>query len=142
VDIFEELHAEHERVSELIARLQDGGRDEATLKTLQSELSSHAEAEEQVFYARLEDEGATKDTVAEGYEEHEAISRALTQLAGPLGESTFPAALAELRENVEHHIGEEEGTLFEQAKPLLSEDEAVALREQFELTKSRLQGRA
>jgi hypothetical protein len=140
VDIFEELHKEHEQVSELITRLQDG-RDEATLRTLQSELSSHAEAEELVFYTRLKDEDATKDTVAEGYEEHEAISRALTQLAGPLGESTFPAALAELKENVDHHVAEEEGTLFEQAKPLLSEDEAVSLRDQFEQAKSRLQGR-
>ena len=143
MDIFEELHAEHEQVSELIAKLEAGGRDEATVKTLQSELSSPAEAEEQVFYARLQDEEATKDAVAEGYEEHEAISHALTQLAGPaFGEDTFSAVLAELKENVDHHVAEEEGTLFEQARSVLSEDEAVSLRDQFELTKSRLQGQA
>jgi hemerythrin superfamily protein len=139
VDIFEELHTEHEQVSGLIARLEEGGRDDAIVETLQSELSSHAEAEEQVFYSRLKDEEETRDTVAEGYQEHEAIARALTQLSGPLGEATFAAVLAELKSSVDHHVAEEEGTLFEQARPLLSEDEAVSLREQFEQTKSQLQ---
>lgn len=139
MDIFEELHAEHEQVSELIARLEEGGHDQAIVETLQSELSSHAEAEEQVFYSRLSNEKETKDAVAEGYEEHEAIARALTRLSGPLGETTFAAVLAELKGSVEHHVAEEEGTLFEQARPLLSQEEAVSLRDQFELTKSRLQ---
>lgn len=142
MDIFEELHAEHEQVSGLIARLEEGGRDKAIVETLQSELSSHAEAEEQVFYSRLKDEEETREAVAEGYEEHEAISRALTQLASPLGETTFAAVLAELKGSVDHHVAEEEGTLFEQARPLLSQDEAVSLRDQFEQTKSRLQDAA
>jgi hypothetical protein len=142
VDIFEELHAEHEQVSGLIARLEEAGRDEALVETLQIELSSHAEAEEQVFYSRLKDEEETREAVAEGYEEHEAISRALTQLGGPLGETTFAAVLAELKGSVEHHVAEEEGTLFEQARPLLSQEEAVSLRDQFERTKSRLQDAA
>jgi len=139
MDIFEELHSEHEQVSELIARLEEAGRDEAMVETLQSELSSHAEAEEQVFYSRLKDEEETRDAVAEGYEEHVAISRALTRLSGPLGDTTFEAVLAELKGSVDHHVAEEEGTLFEQARPLLSQEEAVSLRDQFEQTKSRLQ---
>jgi iron-sulfur cluster repair protein YtfE (RIC family) len=140
MDIFEELHKEHEQVGELIARLAADGRDEAVVKTLQHELSSHAEAEEAVLYTRLADEDATRDAVAEGYEEHQAIARALTRLGEPgLGDDTFSTVLAELQENVEHHVTEEEGTLFEQARPLISKDEAVALREQFEKAKSQLQ---
>jgi hemerythrin superfamily protein len=140
MDIFEELHSEHEKVSELIASLESTGRDEMTVKTLQSELSSHAEAEEQVFYKRLEDEDETRDVVAEGYEEHVTIARLLTQLGGEgTGEDMFNSILLELKENVEHHVEEEEGTLFEKARPLLSEGEAESLCEAFEKAKSQLQ---
>jgi hypothetical protein len=140
MDIFEELHSEHEKVSELIASLETSGRDEMTVKTLQSELSSHAEAEEQVFYERFADEDATRDIVAEGYEEHETIARVLTQLGGAgTGEDMFATILLELKENVEHHVEEEEGTLFEKARPLLTDDEAVSLCKAFEQAKSRLQ---
>jgi hypothetical protein len=138
MDIFEELHIEHERVSELIASLESMGRDEMTVKTLQSELSSHAEAEEQVLYARLKDEDETRDIVAEGYEEHAAIARSLTQLGGVQGDDMFSSILLELKENVEHHVEEEEGTLFEKARPILSEDEAVSLCKAFEQAKSQL----
>jgi hypothetical protein len=140
MDIFEELHSEHEKISELIAGLESSGRDDMTVKTLQSELGSHAEAEEQVFYERLADEDETRDIVAEGYEEHEAIARVLTQLgAAGTGEDMFDSILLELKENVEHHVHEEEGTLFEKARPLLSEDEAESLCTAFEQAKSRLQ---
>jgi len=140
VDIFEELHNEHEKVSGLIASLESTGRDEMTVKTLQSELSSHAEAEEQVFYKRLEGEAETRDVVAEGYEEHRTIARLLTQLGGAgMGADLFDSILKEFKESVEHHVEEEEGTLFEKARPLLSEGEAESMCSAFENAKSELQ---
>lgn len=139
MDIFEELHSEHERVSELIASLQSSGRDETTVSRLQEELSSHAKAEELVFYKRLEVEEETRDVVAEGYEEHTTIARLLTQLgAGGTGDELFGSVLDELQENVEHHVEEEEGTLFEKARPLLAEGEAESLCEAFEKAKAEL----
>jgi len=57
----------------------------------------------------------------------------LTQFgAGGTGDDLFSSILAELKETVDPHVAEEEGTLFEQARPLLSDDEAVSLREHFE----------
>lgn len=139
MDIFEELHTEHEKVSELIASLESGP-DAATLTTLKRELSAHAEAEEQVFYKRLEIEEETKDVVAEGYKEHQEIARCLGALnAETLGADIFATGLTELKETVEHHVEEEEGTLFEKARPLLSEGEAESLCTAFEQAKTRLQ---
>jgi hemerythrin superfamily protein len=139
VDIFEELHSEHEQVSELIASLQTSGRDERTVRRLQDELGSHAEAEEQVFYRRLEHEDETRDLVAEGFEEHETIARLLTQLGGAgMGDELFGSVLGELKENVEHHVEEEEGALFEKARPILAEGEAESLCEAFEKAKTEL----
>ena len=79
-------------------------------------------------------------TPHEGYEEHKTIARLLTQLGGAgTGEDMFNSILLELKENVEHHVEEEEGTLFEKARPLLSEDEAGSLCTAFEKAKSELQ---
>ena len=140
MDIFEELHSEHEKVSELIASLESTGRDEMTVKTLQERAQQPRRGEERVFYKRLEDEDETRDVGGRGYEEHETIARVLTQLgAEGTGEDMFDSILAELKENVEHHVEEEEGTLFEKARPLLSEDEAVSLCKAFEQAKSQLQ---
>lgn len=138
MDIFAELHNEHEKVAALMASLKASGADENTLSTLKSELTSHAEAEERVFYKRLENEEKTKDVVAEGYEEHKHIARALGALTPTLG-PTFPVALAELKEIVDHHVEEEAGALFEEARSVLSEDEAESLYEAFEKAKGELQ---
>jgi hemerythrin superfamily protein len=139
MDIFEELHSEHEQVSELIQSLQSSGPDAATLTNLKSELTAHSEAEEQVFYKRIEDEDETKDVVADGYEEHKEIARKLGVLTPDLGADTFSTALKELKESVDHHVAEEEWTLFEKTRPLLSEGEAESLCRAFEKAKSELQ---
>ena len=78
--------------------------------------------------------------VAEGYEEHKTIARLLTQLgAAGMGDELFGSVLGELQENVEHHVEEEEGELFEKARPLLADGEAESLCEAFEKAKDELQ---
>ncbi len=141
MDIFEELHNEHEEVSKLIAQLEEGGRDDKTFETLRTELTAHAKAEEQVFYKRLEGEESVRDTVLEGYEEHKVVVRVLSDMAQTSADDEkFMAKLAVLKESVEHHVEEEEGTIFEGARPLLADGEAVELYEEFEAEKSKLEG--
>ena len=141
MDIFEELHKEHEEVAGLIATIEEKGRDEKTFESLQTGLSAHAKAEEQVFYKRLEDEEATRDTVLEGYEEHKVVVKVLSDMAKTTDDDEkFAAKLAVLKESVEHHVEEEEGTLFEEARPLLADGEPESLREEFEAAKSKLEG--
>lgn len=78
--------------------------------------------------------------VAEGYEEHRTIARLLTQLgAAGMGEELFASVLGELQKNVEHHVEEEERTMFEKARPLLGDGEAESLCEAFEKAKDELQ---
>lgn len=141
MDIFSELHDEHEEISRIIADLEKSGHDEEVFGSLRTELTSHSKAEEQVFYKRLEDEDSVRDTVLEGYEEHKVVARLLADMAQTTtDEEKFMAKLSVLKESVEHHVEEEEGTLFEGARPLLSEGEAERLYEEFEAAKSKLEG--
>ena len=141
MDIFEELHAEHEEVSSFIAKLEESGRDEGTFETLRTELTAHSKAEEQVLYKRLETEESVRDTVLEGSEEHKVVVKVLADMAQTTSDDEkFMAKLAVLKESVEHHVEEEEGTLFEGARPLLAEGEAESLYEEFEAAKSKLEG--
>jgi hemerythrin superfamily protein len=140
MDIFEELHKEHEQVAALIAQLEEKGRDDRTFQTLQTQLTAHAKAEEQVFYKRLEDEEPTRDTVLEGHEEHKAVVKVLVDMAKTTDDDEkFAAKLAVLKESVEHHVKEEEGTLFEEARLLLADGEPESLCEEFEAAKSKLE---
>jgi hemerythrin superfamily protein len=141
MDIFEELHAEHEEVAKLIATLEEKGRVQKTFETLRTELTAHAKAEEQVFYRRLEAEESVRDTVLEGYEEHKVVVKILSDMAKTTeDEEKFAAKLAVLKESVEHHVQEEEGTLFEGARPLLADGEPETLYEEFEAAKGKLEG--
>ena len=136
MDIFEELHQEHESVAELLSQLEESGRDDKTFRTLKEGLTAHAKAEEKVFYRRLEDESATRDTVLEGYEEHKLVIKVLADLERTTDDDDkWMAQLTVLKENVEHHVEEEEGTLFPSAREVIGEDEAVELREKFEEAK-------
>jgi hemerythrin superfamily protein len=139
MDIFEELHTEHEEVAALVTQLEKG-RDDRVFARLQTELTAHSKAEEQVFYKRLEREESVRETVLEGYEEHKVVAKLLSDMAKTTDDDEkFAAKLAVLKESVEHHVQEEEGTLFEGARPLLAEGEPDSLYEEFEAAKSKLE---
>ena len=77
----------------------------------------------------------------EGYEEHKVVVRLLADMAQTTeDEEKFAAKVAVLKESVEHHVEEEEGTLFEGARPLLADGEPESLYEEFEAAKSKLEG--
>ncbi len=140
MDIFEEIRNEHEQIKDMLAALGQGGRDDDAFEKLRTELTAHHKAEEQTLFKRLETEDAVRDTVLEGYEEHKVIGRILTDIAQTTADDEkWAAKLEVLTENVEHHVEEEEGTLFEGARPLLADGEAESLYEQFEAAKSKLE---
>lgn len=90
----------------------------------------HAKLEEALFYPRLEDEKAVSDLVEEAYEEHEAVEELLAEMASmsPQDEA-WAEKLEELKQNVEHHVKEEEGELFPKAAKIIDKDEAADLGE-------------
>ncbi len=132
--IFDLLRTEHREVASLmeaIAATEENGAEDrpALFGRLYKALLPHARAEEETLYARIREEDATRDIALEGVQEHRVVSLLLGELneMATHGE-TWMAKFKVLKENVDHHVKEEEGEMFPKARKVLS------AREQEEIT--------
>lgn len=98
-------------------------------------LIMHVAAEEQVFYPAVHAQ-PNEDVLLESLEEHLSIKRLLSDLLMLRGDDpTFQAKLHVLREQAEHHHGDEERKLFPQVRESLDE----AAREELGAAMARLE---
>lgn len=108
---------------------------------IKSELEVHTHIEETIFYPALEKPEETHDLTLEAYEEHNVVKTLLAELSGAKSATDEWQAKAKvLRENVEHHVEEEENELFDKADDALSDDEIESLGERMAAEKARKQG--
>lgn len=125
------LRKDHELVTELMSRVEkEKDIDERTslFEQLIDELTIHERIEEQIFYPALQKLPNAKEDVLESFEEHHLVDQIVTGLDNtPMDAETWPAKFTVLRENVEHHIGDEEKKLFPKAEKLLGREKLGAL---------------
>src|SRR5205814_6742902 len=87
------------------------------------DLAVHATIEEKHFYPATK-AARTQELLEEAVEEHLSVKRIIADLLEmDPAEGQFDAKIAVLKEQVEHHVEEEEGELFPKVQKLLSEDE-------------------
>lgn len=144
MDAFELLKADHKKVAQLFDQLEaaSGKARLDVFKKIKSELELHAHIEETIFYPVLEKPEETHDLTLEAYEEHKVVKSLLAELADAKSANDEWQAKAQvLRENVEHHVDEEENELFDKANGAFSEEQIESLGEQMEAEKARKQGR-
>jgi hemerythrin-like domain-containing protein len=144
MDAFELLKADHKKVAELFDLLEtaSGKRKLDVFKQIKSELEIHTHVEETIFYPALEKPEETHDLTLEAYEEHNVVKTLLAELSGAKSATDEWQARAKvLRENVEHHVKEEENELFDKADDVLSDEEIESLGERMAAEKARKQGR-
>lgn len=114
------LRADHKRVSELFASYEKS-RSVAAKKQLVAqictELSVHAQVEEEIFYPAVKKALKDKVLVPEATVEHASLKALIAQVEGiePDGEM-FDAKIKVLSEFVKHHVKEEQGEMFPKAK--------------------------
>jgi len=140
---FELLKADHKKVAELFDLLEtaSGKRKLDVFKRIKSELEAHTHIEETVFYPALEKPEETHDLTLEAYEEHDVVKTLLAELSGARSATDEWQAKAKvLRENVEHHVDEEENELFDKADDALSDEEIETLGERMAAEKARKLG--
>ena len=101
----------------------------------------HEAIEEEIFYPALKEHPKAKDLVLEAYEEHNVVDMVMKEIEGvAYDDETWGAKLTVMKENVEHHIEEEEDEMFKQARQVFSEEELADLGERMSARKSELQG--
>ena len=143
MNAFTLLKEDHERVAAIFEKLEP--TTERAIKTreelfarLKTELEAHTQLEEQIFYPALKEEEETRDITLEGIEEHRVVKALLKEMEGMQVDSEqWTAKLAVLKENVEHHVEEEEGEMFPKARKALPKEKLEALGGRIEAAKKR-----
>ena len=98
--------------------------------------------EEKLFYPRLlQDVDHAMLNAYEAIEEHNAAKTLLKELENAtFKDIRWDAKLLVLKEMIEHHIKDEEGKVFKDAKKLLSDDELDEIQTRFEEMKTMAAG--
>lgn len=143
MDAFTLLKTDHKTVAGLMDKIEK--TTERAVKTrdelfaqLKSELDIHAEIEEKILYPVLEKADETHDISLEAYEEHRIVKQLLSELdSEPKDAEEWTAKFTVLKENVEHHVEEEEGEMFKKARKVLSEEEIEELGARLEEAKGK-----
>lgn len=133
MNAFNLLKSDHEKVAGILTSIEETteraakGREELFAR-LKQELDLHAKIEEEIFYPALEESEETREVTLEAYEEHRLVKQLLAELEmEPKDTEEWTAKFTVLKENIEHHVEEEEGEMFKQARKVLSEDEIETL---------------
>ncbi|HSK46436.1 MAG TPA: hemerythrin domain-containing protein [Coriobacteriia bacterium] len=134
-DIYQRLEQDHREMQQMMGRLSERF-DDRTFKKLATELTAHTVAEEKVLYHAVVKEEPAHQPVLEGYEEHHVAELILRELkSNQHGTDRWKAKFKVLKENVEHHIEEEESTMFSAVREVLPQQEAQKMVSKFESEK-------
>jgi Hemerythrin HHE cation binding domain len=143
MNAFELLKKDHENVSALFKQIEAGSETNKTglFAQLKNELDVHAHIEETIFYPVLKATSETREITLEAYEEHDVVKDLLAELDSyGTPDDEWDAKLTVLKENVEHHVEEEEGEMFDKATDVLSQDQIEQLGGQMAAEKQQLMG--
>jgi hemerythrin-like domain-containing protein len=130
MNALELLKQDHDVLKDYLEMAEDDGHHDKRdlMSRIARHFREHEEIEEQVFYPALKDHPKARDIVLEGYQEHHVVDVLLNELeALPVNDERWPAKLKVLKENVEHHIEEEEGDMFKKARSIFDKDELEML---------------
>lgn len=139
MDALELMKTDHDRLKDLMEEALDS--DEPCERTdllhqMRTELMGHERMEEDVFYPALRSDAKAKEIVLEGYEEHHVIDMILDELLEvPEDSEQWKAKLKVLKENIEHHIEEEEGEMFKKARKIFDKDALEQLGQKMQAVK-------
>jgi hemerythrin-like domain-containing protein len=127
------LESDHRRFEDLLKQGEETtaravkGRT-ALLDALTAALNVHEVIEEQVLYPALKPHAEARDIVLEGFQEHHVADLLVKELHDlAKDDEQWGAKFKVLQESLEHHIEEEEGTMFPTAREVFSGEELEEL---------------
>jgi hemerythrin-like domain-containing protein len=145
VDALKLLKDDHDQVKALLDKLDETteraekGRSEGFAK-LKGMLQVHEAIEEEILYPALKEFAKTKDITLEAYEEHHVVDVIVGELeVTPVDDEQWAAKFTVVKENLEHHIEEEEGEMFKQARQVMDDNQLGELGDRMAARKEELQ---
>jgi hypothetical protein len=135
------LKQDHDKVKGLLAELEStterGVKTRTELfATIKGEMMVHETIEEEIFYPELKNHPKAKDIVLEGFQEHHVVDLLMGELESlPVEDESWGAKALVMKENIEHHIEEEEGEMFKTARQVFDRQELDDLGERMQRRK-------
>lgn len=130
------LKNDHKKVKGLFKKLK--GHDLSVVPDICTELTIHAQIEEQIFYPAIRPEVEDLD-VDEAYEEHHVVKVLIEELESMKPtDDRYEAKAIVLMEMVEHHVEEEEGELFPEVREALGRNRLKEIGAELEAMKADL----
>jgi len=139
------LETDHRRFEELLKQGEETTaravkRRTALLDMLTAELNVHEAIEEKILYPALKSHPQARDLVLEGYQEHHVADLIVKELHGlARDDEKWGAKFKVLKENIEHHIEEEEKNMFPTARGIMSREELNELGARMKTLRSELE---
>ncbi len=128
IEILKSQHREVEALFEAFEEAEeDPGTQQQVFLQIADALAAHATIEEKHFYPAVVAK-QTEDLLREALEEHLAAKRIIADLLelSP-DDDTFVPKVMVLKEQIEHHVEEEEGDLFIKVNKLFKKTELAAI---------------
>jgi hemerythrin-like domain-containing protein len=132
MDVFTHLKEEHDQAKQLMEQLKEKPQKRG-FEQLKKMLEQHIGGEEKVVYKALDKFPELHMHVLESIEEHRVAKRVMGEVSrlDPKNEK-WEAKFKVMKEAIEHHIEEEESTIFPQAQKLIDGRKAEELNEKYE----------
>ena len=142
LDLLKADHAEVKKLFQLFEKFkksEDTDGMQQIAQTICKELRIHAQIEEEIFYPALREAGDADDALDEADVEPSHVKELVAQIANSeAGDGLFEARVKVLSDYVQHHVEEEESTIFSKARK--ADFDLVSLGQQLESRKAELSG--
>jgi len=123
------LKEDHDRLKDLLEEASSTTQRNAKkraelLAKIKDELTLHEIVEEEIIYPAIDGRSDERDLVLEAYEEHNVVDHIMKDLENvATDDELWLAKFTVMKENIQHHIREEEGKLFKVAREVFDRDE-------------------
>jgi hemerythrin-like domain-containing protein len=141
MDALKLLKDDHEKVKKMLTEMENTTERavktrEESLKTLKQELELHEAIEEEIFYPALKEHAEAREIVLEAYEEHGVVDMIMAEIEQtPVDDEKWKAKFTVMKENIQHHIEEEEGEMFKNAREVFDKAALESLGERMQARK-------
>lgn len=137
MDIYARLKTDHQRQRELAGQIAETSGASSERKRLYAEFrdeaTAHASAEEQTFYAELISRPDGQKKARHSVHEHKTAADLIEELDKlDMASSGWLNKFNKLKEELEHHMREEENEIFKRARKLIDEQTARELARLFD----------